>query len=154
MKHTTHNRKGWIKSTARPVASAALMASLCFSGPQDVAAEDSVKPCATAASLEGASGAGGLVASQSKEIIVAIRPDNPKVGRPVVAWLVGHQPGRLLIARRINWDFNNTASMLKDSGGGSASTIYLTPGTKTISVSVTDLSGNKKTATCSFSVTW
>lgn len=154
MRHVTEAWKNTRPLAARRLAGAGFAAILALAGIQQVHAAEGVAPCATPASLAGAPGSADLVGRQSEDLIVAIRPDNPRVGRPVIAWIVGHQPGRLLIARRINWDFNNAASMLKNSGGGSASTIYLTPGTKTISVSVIGLSGKKKTATCSFSVSW
>ncbi len=152
MKQAIQGRKEPAPTVARMLASAGLAALLWAPGLQ-YAAADTTKPCATASSLEGKSSA-SLVTSQSQDVVIAIRPDSPRVGRPVVAWIVGYQPGRLLIARRINWHFNNAVSVLKDSGGGTSSTIYLTPGTKTLSVTVTGLSGEKKTATCSFSVTW
>lgn len=114
---------------------------------------DDIKPCATAKTIQTAAD-NSLVAPRREDLVIVIRPSAPKVGRPVIAWIAGHQPGHLLVARRISWSFNNAASMLKDSGGGSASTIYLTPGKKKISVSVTDMSGKRKKATCSLDVTW
>lgn len=112
--------------------------------------DDDVTPCATTESV----GDNTLVAPRHDDLVITIRPSAPKVGRPVTAWISGYQPGRLLVARQVSWSFNNAASMLKDSGGGSASTIYLTPGNKKISVQVTDMSGKRKKATCSLDVTW
>ncbi len=161
MKHVSELLKfraghtGRAATTARRLAAAGLTALVLLSGLQTASAKDhdTIKPCATVGTPE-ASDTNTLVASQSEDLIIVIRPSAPKVGRPVIAWISGHQPGHLLVARRISWAFNNAASMLKDSGGGSASTIYLTPGKKIISVSVTDMSGKRKKATCSLTVTW
>lgn len=140
------------RSTSTAGVMALLMAS-AMPGATRAAEANDIKPCATIKSTE-AAGDKRLVAPREQDLVIVIRPAEPKVGRPVVAWIAGHQPGHLLVARRISWSFNNAASMLKDSGGGSASTIYLTPGKKKISVSVTDMSGKRKKATCSLDVTW
>ena len=147
------SRAGHAAVSAKTLAVAGLAALLIASGVQTASAspdEDSVMPCATTE----AAGDNTLVAPRREDLVIIIRPSQPKVGRPVIAWVSGYQPGRLLVARNISWAFNNAASMLKGSGGGSASTIYLTPGQKTISVSVTDMSGKRKKATCSLTVTW
>ncbi len=162
MKHVSellNRHPGRAASTIRALAAAGLLAVLMVSGGSAANAantgdsNDGVRPCATV-EASSATGDNTLVASRPEDLIIIIRPSAPKVGRPVIAWISGHQPGHLLVARRISWAFNNAASMLKDSGGGSASTIYLTPGKKTISVSVTDMSGKRKKATCSLNVTW
>lgn len=126
----------------------------CLSVSGSPALAQDITPCATVGTLANTAVSGGLVASQDDKLVIAIRPDQPRVGRPVIAWIVGHQPGHLLVARQVSWKFNNAANMLKASGGGSSSTVYLTPGQKKISVSVTDMAGKRQKATCSFEVTW
>ena len=131
----------------------ALQAAFAITASSTAFAED-IAACATATSLTEAAGASPLVSAQPDRLVIAIRPDQPRVGRPVIAWIVGHQPGHLLVARQISWKFNNAASMLKGGGGGSSSTVYLSPGIKKISVAVTDMSGARRKASCSFTVTW
>lgn len=144
-----HRRRAAVFALLAALASTA--GSRIFVGP--AFAED-VAACATASSLTAGAGASSLVAVQPDQLIIAIRPDQPRVGRPVIAWIVGHQPGHLLVARQISWKFNNAASMLKGGSGGSSSTVYLSPGVKKISVAVTDMSGTRRKASCSFTVTW
>lgn len=154
MRKTTIGRKMRSLGKARLIGIALILGfggSIGFAGP--VVAQDAA-PCATATSLAQAGGSSALVSGSSKKLVIAIRPEQPRVGRPVIAWIVGHQPGHLLVARQISWKFNNAASMLKDSGGGSSSTVYLTPGLKKISVAVTDMNGARRKASCSFNVTW
>lgn len=141
-------------SSARVAGVAIALGFSSFAGSVPPAHSQDAVPCATAETLSQASGSNALVAGSSEKIVIAIRPDQPRVGRPVIAWIVGHQPGHLLVARQISWKFNNAASMLKGGGGGSSSTVYLTPGLKKISVAVTDMNGTRRKATCSFNVTW
>lgn len=142
------------KTTARRFSAAILLGFVILHGTSGPAFSKEIAPCATAGSLAEAGGSRALVASQPDKLIIAIRPDQPRVGRPVITWLVGQQPGHLLVARQISWKFNNPASMLKGGNGGSSSTIYLTPGVKKISVAVTDMAGKRRKATCTFNVTW
>jgi hypothetical protein len=151
MRINTMKRK--VKSHRGPALLIGLLSAAAFTGPSTAFAQD-VAACATATSLTAAAGASPLVSAQPDKLIIAIRPDQPRVGRPVIAWIVGHQPGHLLVARQISWKFNNAASMLKGGGGGSSSTIYLSPGFKKITVAVTDMSGARRKAACSFTVTW
>ena len=113
-----------------------------------------VGPCLTIADLEAetAVGANSIVPRMPSALTIIIRPEQPRVGRPVVAWIEGHQPGRPFVARRVSWSFNNAVSLLKSDKGGSASSVYLTPGQQIISVSVTDMAGQRKTSRCSFQV--
>ena len=130
---------------------AAFLGALFFSG----SAAADAGPCLTISDLEAeaAAGSNSIVPRMPSPLTIIIRPDQPKVGRPVVAWIEGHQPGRPFVARRVSWSFNNAASLLKSDKGGSATSVYLTPGEKVISVSVTDMAGQRKTARCSFRVT-
>lgn len=154
MRNAADNTNARAFMKARLASFAVVLAFGGYMSSSAPALSQEVAACATATSLARAGGSSALVAGSTEKIVIAIRPDQPKVGRPVIAWIVGHQPGHLLVARQISWKFNNAASMLKGGGGGSSSTVYLTPGLKKISVAVTAMNGTRRKVSCSFNVTW
>lgn len=91
-----------------------------------------------------------------RDLLFEVIPPNPRVGSPVMVWR-GHAVtegiGRI---EEVSWRFGNLAEWIRPQSrrGIASGTVYLTPGTKTIRMTVTDRLGRSSSVERKIGVTW